>query len=163
MPLKDGSDWKKDPQNGKWMTSKHENLSVKKIGTTHRERLKEKWEKRLLRKQKKLTYRVPFPRYHSYAGMCDELEFLAMDYSDIAQVYSIGRSVEGRQILGIKITADVGAQRPQLRPQVKFSANIHGDEVVSREMVIALARALCEQYEFDEKITKLLNKCEIHL
>ena len=75
--------------------------------------------------------------------MCDELEFLAMDYSDIAQVcikekkttifnfyrakhnvvfysqvYSIGRSVEGRQILGIKITADVGAQRPQLRPQV---------------------------------------------
>ena len=24
-------------------------------------------------------------------------------------------------------------------------------------------RALCEQYEFDEKITKLLNKCEIHL
>ena len=35
-----------------------------------------------------------------------------------SQVYSIGRSVEGRQILGIKITADVGAQRPQLRPQV---------------------------------------------
>ena len=86
------------------------------------------------------VYRVPFPRYHTYSGMCDELEYLARDYADIAEVFTIGRSVEGRQILGIKIAADIRSERPLLRPQIKFSANIHGDEAVCREMLIGLAR-----------------------
>ena len=88
----------------------------------------------------KLVYRVPFSHYHTYNQMCEELDYLAMEYCDIAQVYSLGRSVEGRQILGIKIAADVTSDRPLLRPQVKFSANLHGDEIVSREMIIALTR-----------------------
>ena len=83
---------------------------------------------------------MPFSHYHTYNQMCEELDYLAMDYCDIAQVYSLGRSVEGRQILCIKIAADVNSERPLLRPQVKFSANLHGDEIVSREMIIALAR-----------------------
>ena len=45
---------------------------------------------------------------------------------------SLGRSVEGRQLLGLKITAGVRGERPLLRPQVKFSASLHGDEAVSR-------------------------------
>ena len=72
--------------------------------------------------------------------MYDELEYLSTEYCDIAQLYSIGRSVEGRQILGIKITTDVNKPRPLLKPQVKFSANIHGDEAVGKELLIGLAR-----------------------
>lgn len=65
---------------------------------------------------------------------------ITRDYADIAEVITIGRSVEGRQILGIKIAANMRSERPLLRPQVKFSANIHGDEAVCREMLIGLAR-----------------------
>ena len=63
---------------------------------------------------------------------------------------TLGRSVEGRQILGLKIAADTRSERPLLRPQVKFSANIHGDEAVCREMLIGLARS-CR----DDNVTKL--------
>ena len=49
--------------------------------------------------------------------------------------------MEGRQLLGLKITAGVRGERPLLRPQVKFSASLHGDEAVSRELLIGLARS----------------------
>ena len=35
----------------------------------------------------KLVYRVPFPRYHGHTALCDELQFLAREYADIAQLY----------------------------------------------------------------------------
>ena len=40
----------------------------------------------------------------------------------------------------IHLSSNVRQKRPLLRPQVKFVANIHGDEVVGRELLLALAR-----------------------
>ena len=36
------------------------------------------------------VYRVPFPRYHTYTGLCDELEFLSREFADIAEVITLG-------------------------------------------------------------------------
>ena len=38
------------------------------------------------------------------------------------------------------MAGEVRRPRPLLRPMVKLVANIHGDEVVGRELLIALAR-----------------------
>ena len=57
--------------------------------------------------------------------------------------YSLGVSVEGRQLEALKLTSPDGKlERPLLRPMVRVMGNIHGDGSVSREMVIALARYL---------------------
>ena len=57
--------------------------------------------------------------------------------------YSLGVSVEGRQLEALKLTSPEGKlERPLLRPMVRVMGNIHGDGSVSREMVIALARYL---------------------
>ena len=53
--------------------------------------------------------------------------------------------------------------RPLLRPMVKYVANIHGDEVVGRELVVYLARSLLEQHGHDTTITTLLDNTEIHI
>ena len=73
-------------------------------------------------------YNIPLKKYHTFKRMRDELEYLAQEFSDIAVKYSIGKSVEGRDIICL------------LKPQVKFTANIHGDEAVGRELLIGLAR-----------------------
>ena len=44
-----------------------------------------------------------------------------------------------------------------------FAPGIHGDEVVGRELVLYLARALCQQFSSDSAITELLSTTEIHL
>ena len=40
----------------------------------------------------------------------------------------------------LKITEDANKERPLLKPQVKLTANIHGDEAVGRELLLGLAR-----------------------
>ena len=40
------------------------------------------------------------------------------------------------------MAGEVRRPRPMLRPMVKLVANIHGDEVVGRELLIALARCI---------------------
>ena len=79
-------------------------------------------------------------KYHTYKKMKDELDFLAKDYSDIVEEYVIGKSVEGRDIIALKITEDANKERKLLKPQVKLTANIHGDEAVGRELLIGMAR-----------------------
>ena len=54
--------------------------------------------------------------------------------------YSLGMSEEGRRLECIHVTSNVRQKRPLLRPLVKYVANIHGDEVVGRELLLALAR-----------------------
>ena len=49
-------------------------------------------------------------------------------------------SEEGRRLECIHIAANVKHPRPLLRPMVKYVANIHGDELLGRELLIALAR-----------------------
>ena len=94
-----------------------------------------------LTRQKSAAYSIPFPHYHSHSELVSELSYLAREFSEIAELVSIGRSVEGREITGLKISTDV-SRRPELKPQVKFTANIHGNEVVGRELLIALGRLI---------------------
>lgn len=40
---------------------------------------------------------------------------------------------------------------------------MHGNEVVGREMLLLLAKYLCEQYQSDKRITDLVDTTRIHL
>ena len=47
------------------------------------------------------------------------------------------------------------------RPMVKYVANIHGDEAVTRELLLGLAQHLVWNYGTDQRVTHLLNNTEV--
>ena len=50
----------------------------------------------------------------------------------------------------IEFCPDQGGERSLLKPMVKFVANMHGNEAVGRELMIALIKYLLESSELGE-------------
>jgi carboxypeptidase D len=77
-------------------------------------------------------------------------------------LYSIGKSVQNHDLWVLEITKTPGKHTPGI-PEFKFIANMHGNEVVGREMFLLLAKYLCENYQLNDRITKLIDTTRIHL
>ncbi|XP_063832950.1 carboxypeptidase D [Ostrinia nubilalis] len=102
------------------------------------------------------------PQYTGSSELEKVFGDLVKSYPELAKVYSIGKSVEGRKLLVIQITKDVG-QVHETRPSFKYVANMHGDESVGRELVIDLAKYLLTNYGKDDRVTSLVDNTDIHL
>lgn len=87
---------------------------------------------------------------------------LANKYPNITRLYSIGKSVQGRELYVLEIAQYPGEHRFGV-PEFKYVANMHGNEVVGRELLLLLAKYLCENYKLDDRITKLIDTTRIHL
>ncbi|BBM87756.1 DUF2817 domain-containing protein [Candidatus Uabimicrobium amorphum] len=97
--------------------------------------------------------------YHTYATLTAELQKLANDYSDIAQLHTIGKSVEGRELWIIKISDNV--EQNEAEPEFKYISSMHGDEVVGKEMMMYLINELLTNYGKRDDITRLINETQI--
>lgn len=102
------------------------------------------------------------PKYTHYDDLVKLFELLAKTYPDLARGHSIGKSVEGRDLLVVQITENVGGTHSD-RPAFKYVANMHGDETVGRELVLYLAQYLLANYGKNDRVTKLVNTTDIYL
>ncbi|KYB27025.1 carboxypeptidase A [Tribolium castaneum] len=83
-------------------------------------------------------------------------------YPNITQMHSIGKSVQGRDLYVMIISSNPFKHVPG-KPEFKFVANMHGNEVVGRELLLYLMKYLCEHYQADDRVTNLLETTKIHL
>ena len=74
------------------------------------------------------------PGYHDADQMADALRDLAQDHPDSTELLDLGRSVDGRPLLGLRIGE--GDWR------VRVLAAHHGDELSSAELALSLAEGL---------------------
>lgn len=87
---------------------------------------------------------------------------MASNYPSITRLYSIGKSVQNRDLWVLEITRYPGKHTKGV-PEFKYVANMHGNEVVGREMLLLLAKYLCENYQHNERITRLVDQTRVHL
>uniref|UniRef100_A0A7M4E465 Carboxypeptidase Z n=1 Tax=Crocodylus porosus TaxID=8502 RepID=A0A7M4E465_CROPO len=101
--------------------------------------------------------------HHSYSQMVSILKRTASKCSHIARTYSIGRSFEGKDLLVIEFSTKPG-HHELLKPEFKYIGNMHGNEVVGKELLIYLAQYLCSEYLLgNPRIQMLINHTRIHL
>ncbi|XP_044040764.1 carboxypeptidase Z-like isoform X1 [Siniperca chuatsi] len=101
--------------------------------------------------------------YHSNAQMISILKKTEERCTDIARTYSIGRSMEGREMLVIEFSNNPG-EHELLEPEIKYIGNMHGNEVLGRQLLIYLAQYLCSEYLLgNERIQTLINTTRIHI
>merc|ERR1719228_2318193 len=109
------------------------------------------------------TVDVVLSDYHNYTQLVDELDTLVESYSDLSKLYILGTTLEGRDIPVIQISEGVKKERVELKPMVKLIANMHGNEAVGRELMLALARYLLQNYERDPRVRKIVSETDIHI
>src|ERR1041384_4814871 len=80
---------------------------------------------------------IDFTAFHTPAQMDSDLTNLATTHSSIAQIFTIGNSVEGRPIRGIKISSTVAVD-DAAKGDVIFIATQHAREWMATEMALYL-------------------------
>ncbi|CAD5220706.1 unnamed protein product [Bursaphelenchus okinawaensis] len=102
-------------------------------------------------------------RYHDQDALEAKLLQVSKKCSNISRLYSIGQSVEGRDLVVIEFSTTPGVHEAG-KPEVKYVGNMHGNEAVGRELLIRLADFLCEEFHNGNKdIVKLINTTNIHI
>lgn len=100
--------------------------------------------------------------YTHYDELRELFHNLVLRFPKLAKVHSIGKSVEGRELLVLEISENID-ERKLGEPMVKYVANMHGDESVGRELMVFLAKYLLYNYGKDQRVTRLVNNTDIFI
>ena len=105
---------------------------------------------------------LSFDKYHSADVIYDWLERWAEKYPELVDLYEVGESYEGRQILQITITNKKTGKDTD-KPAAFFEGGRHSGEVTGSECVLWLAKYLLENCGTDPEVTRLLDIKAIYL
>lgn len=103
-----------------------------------------------------------YNKYYNYGNLTRLLQSLAEKYPHIANLSSIGQSVEGRELWVMRVTEEPHADAPG-KPKFKYVGNMHGDETVSRQVLVYLLEELLRKYGEEPRITELVNTTDIYI
>ncbi|PTH87892.1 carboxypeptidase [Streptomyces sp. A244] len=98
-------------------------------------------------------------KYHNYTEMTNEINSIVSANPSIASQRVIGKSYQGRNIVAVKISDNVGADESE--PEVLFTHHQHAREHLTVEMALYLLRELTSDYGSDSRVTNMVNNREI--
>lgn len=102
------------------------------------------------------------PNYVHYDDLHTLFKKLENEHPDMVKLYSIGKSVGGRDMMVLRIHKNV-KEPAALTPMFKYVGNMHGDETLGRQLLIYLAQYLVYNYGKNKRVTNLLDKTDIHI
>ena len=126
---------------------------------------------------------VDLTHYHNYTTVESTFKQFAADHPDLARLYSIGKSAQGRQLYVLRLSSGMDSVQKLERetdpdpndplalkfpiidnkPMFKYVANMHGNEAIGRELVMFLSEYFIQNYPSDSRVARLLNTTDIWL
>ena len=99
----------------------------------------------------------PAKGYHNYSQLTKSIKKIAAKNKKIAQLVSIGKTGEGRDIWALQISG-VKGKKPEEKQALLICGNIEGDHVIGSEVALGIADYLISGYGSDHTITTALDK-----
>lgn len=90
----------------------------------------------------------------------EKLKGLVQKNSDILQWFSIGKSRQNKELFVVKISDNVHIDEKE--PEFKYIGNMHGNEIVGRDMLVLFIEDLVKRYRAGEPgVVSAVNNTEI--
>lgn len=99
-----------------------------------------------------------YPTYEAYIDMMYQFE---TDYPDLCEVVTIGQSMQGRELIALRISDNIGLDEGE--PEFLYTATIHGDETVGYVVSLRLIDYLLSNYGSIPKVDNLVNNIDIYI
>lgn len=99
-----------------------------------------------------------YPTYDLYVEMMNHYE---TTYPEICKVINIGSTVNGRDLLALKISDNINTEEEE--PEFFYTSTMHGDETTGYVLMLRFIDSLVTAYETEPEITNLVNEIEIYI
>lgn len=102
-----------------------------------------------------------FKRYQGAGGIREELAATAAANPRLVSLETIGKSLNGVPIQGVKVTRNARTTADGKRPAVIYMGAQHAREWITPEMTRRLMHHVIDSYGYDKAITRLLDTTEL--
>ncbi|WP_328298008.1 M14 family zinc carboxypeptidase [Streptomyces sp. NBC_00435] len=102
-----------------------------------------------------------FRPYSGKGGLQEEILRTAQENPGLTKVVSIGKTVQGKDILALKVTKNAKKAKDGDKPSVLYMSNQHAREWITPEMTRRLMHHTLDNYGKDPRITKLVDSTEL--
>uniref|UniRef100_A0A672UMF7 Adipocyte enhancer-binding protein 1 n=1 Tax=Strigops habroptila TaxID=2489341 RepID=A0A672UMF7_STRHB len=102
-------------------------------------------------------------RHHSYKDMRQLMKVVNEECPTITRIYNIGKSSRGLKIYAMEISDNPGEHETG-EPEFRYTAGLHGNEVLGRELLLLLMQFLCKEFQDgNPRVRSLVTETRIHL
>lgn len=102
-------------------------------------------------------------KYHSHEEITNFLKNLSVNYPNKTHLYSIGKSTKGKDLWVLALANSKPNEHRLLRPEVKYVANIHGNEAVGKELLLKLIDYMLLNQNNDPDVDQIMKKMRVHI
>ncbi|GAQ61371.1 M14 family metallopeptidase [Streptomyces scabiei] len=102
--------------------------------------------------------------YRPYGGagnIKEEILRTGQENPSLTKVVSIGKSLQGQDILAVKLTKDAKKTKDGAKPSVLYMSNQHAREWITPEMTRRLLHHYLDNYKTDKRIKKIVDSTEL--
>ncbi|MET8771984.1 M14 family zinc carboxypeptidase [Streptomyces sp. NPDC004658] len=102
-----------------------------------------------------------FRPYSGSGGLKEEILRTAQAHPGLTKVESIGRTLNGQDILALKLTRNAKKSKDGSRPAVLYMSNQHAREWITPEMTRRLMHYYLDRYTTDRRVKEIVDSTEL--